>query len=79
MALSDVSATGSLVERMQTFVPNTGGIVAEDKASGVIVVTEFAIMRCGELSDMQGGAAVVIGRKRRARCTMGSRWTRMWC
>ena len=61
MALSDVSATCSIVERLQTFVTDTGRILAEDKESGVIVVTDLVVMRCSELADMQGGAAVVIG------------------
>ena len=61
MVLSDVSAPCSLAERLHAFVPTLAGVLAEDKASGVIMITEYVIMRCGGIADMQGGAALVIG------------------
>ena len=41
MAPSDVSAAGSMLERMLGYVPDTGGIMPEDQVTGVVGVTEM--------------------------------------
>ena len=45
MALSNVSAVGSMIGRMIHYAPDTGGILAEDHVTGVIWVTEIVVSR----------------------------------
>ena len=61
MALSNVSAVGSMIGQMIYYAPDTGGILAEDQVAGVIWVTEIVVSRCEAVGDLQGRGLVMIG------------------
>ena len=52
-AMSEVSVACSMVERMRNFVPDMGGVLAEDQAPGAVVVPDLMVMRCEELGDIE--------------------------
>ena len=61
MAPSNVSAAGSMLERMIDYVPDTSRIMPEDQVTGVIGVTEIVVSRAESVADLQGGGLVVTG------------------